>query len=63
MARIGGRSLWLAWPAGIFCAAAVVALGVLAAPGIPTAVGFVGDTLRAGTDTPTAAATTPAEPA
>lgn len=63
MARIGGRSLWLAWPAGIFCAAAVAALGVLAAPGIPTAVSFVGDTLRASTDTPAAAPGTPAEPA
>lgn len=63
MARIGGRSLWLAWPAGIFCAAAVAALGVLAAPGIPTAVSFVGDTLRATTDTPTPTAAPPAEPA
>ena len=63
MARIGGRSLWLAWPAGIFCAAAVAALGILAAPGIPTAVSFVGDTLRATTDTPTATAAPAAEPA
>lgn len=59
MARIGGRSLWLAWPAGLLCAAAVVTLGVLATPGVPLAIGFAGDTLRAATgrhaDTPTVA--------
>ncbi|MFJ4037326.1 hypothetical protein ACIPVB_04530 [Microbacterium sp. NPDC090007] len=49
MARIGGRSLWLAWPAGLFCAAAVAAMVVLALPGVPGAVAFVGDTLRAAT--------------
>lgn len=54
MARIGGRSLWLAWPVGLLCLAAVGGLGVLAAPGVPVAVAFVGDTLRAATDTPTA---------
>lgn len=47
MARIGGRSLWLAWPAGLFCVAAVAAMVVLAVPGVPGAVAFVGDTLRA----------------
>lgn len=51
MARIGGRSLWLAWPVGLLCAAAVGALVVLAIPGVPTAVTFVGDTLRAATTT------------
>lgn len=63
MARIGGRSLWLAWPAGVFCAAAVAAMIVLAAPGIPAAVSFVGDTLRSATSTPAAVETAPAEPA
>lgn len=51
MARIGGRSLWLAWPAGLLCAVAVGALVALAVPGVPTAVTFVGDTLRAATTT------------
>lgn len=63
MARIGGRSLWLAWPAGLFCLAAVLGLGVLAAPGVPGAVAFVGDTLRAATGTPTAVPTEPPTPA
>jgi hypothetical protein len=49
MARIGGRSAWLAWPAGLLCAAVVAALLVLAAPGVPRAVSFIGDTLRAAT--------------
>ncbi|MDQ1082906.1 MULTISPECIES: hypothetical protein [Microbacterium] len=60
MARIGGRSLWLAWPVGLFCLAAVLGLGVLAAPGIPGAIGFVGDTLRSVTSP---SATVDAEPA
>lgn len=63
MARIGGRSLWLAWPVGVLCLAAVVALGVLAAPGVPTAVTFVGDTLRAASTATTGPAAEPAEPA
>lgn len=63
MARIGGRSLWLAWPAGLFCVAAVVGLGVLAAPGVPGTVAFVGDTLRAATGTPPAAEVEPVVPA
>lgn len=52
MARIGGRSAWIAWPAGLLCAGIVAALCVLAAPGVPAAVTFVGDTLRAGSTTP-----------
>lgn len=56
MARIGGRSLWLAWPAGLLSAAAVAALFVLAAPGVPALVTFVGDTLRAATSSSPAAA-------
>ena len=52
MARVGGRSAWIAWPAGVVCAAVVAALLVLAAPGVPGAVTFVGDTLRTGSTTP-----------
>lgn len=63
MARIGGRSLWLAWPAGLLCAAAVTALAVIAAPGVPMAVGFVGDTLRAATGRHVVAETAPPAPA
>ena len=63
MARIGGRSLWLAWPAGLFCLAAVVGLGVLAAPGVPGAIAFVGDTLRAATGRPATVEAEPATPA
>lgn len=63
MARIGGRSLWLAWPVGLLCLAAVAALGILAAPGVPIAVTFVGDTLRAASAHPAAVAADPAEPA
>ncbi|WP_285138037.1 hypothetical protein [Microbacterium sp. lyk4-40-TSB-66] len=63
MARIGGRSLWLAWPAGLFCVAAVVGLGVLAAPGVPVTVAFVGDTLRAATGAPASEEAEPVAPA
>lgn len=52
MARVGGRSAWIAWPVGVLCAAVVAALLVLAAPGLPGAATFVGDTLRAGSTTP-----------
>ncbi|MBN9155044.1 MAG: hypothetical protein J0J05_13770 [Microbacterium sp.] len=45
---IGGRSAWLAWPAGVVCVGVVGALAWLAVPGIPTAVSFVGDILRTG---------------
>jgi hypothetical protein len=55
MARIGGRSLWLAWPAGLVCAGIVGALFWLAAPAVPGTITFVGDTLRASTSTPQAA--------
>ena len=47
MARIGGRSLWLAWPAGLVCAGVVGVLAWLALPGLPATFAFVGDTLRA----------------
>lgn len=59
MARIGGRNLWLAWPAGLLCAGVVGALAWLAAPAIPGTVLFVGDTLRAATSAPEAAAARP----
>ncbi|WP_022878296.1 hypothetical protein [Microbacterium sp. B19] len=52
MARVGGRSAWIAWPVGVLCAVVVAALLVLAAPGLPGTVTFVGDTLRAGSTTP-----------
>jgi hypothetical protein len=42
VARIGGRNLWLAVPAGVFCAGVVATLGYLAAPLLPAAVSFVG---------------------
>ncbi len=63
MARIGGRSLWLAWPVGLFCVAAVGALGVLAAPGVPVAVAFIGDTLRAASGASAPSAEEPPTPA
>ena len=59
MARIGGRNLWLAWPAGLLCAGVVGALVWLAVPAIPGTVLFVGDTLRAATSAPEAAAARP----
>lgn len=49
VAKIGGRSAWLAWPAGLVCLGVVLTLVVMAAPGVPAAVDFVGSTLRGGT--------------
>lgn len=43
MARIGGRNVWLAVPAGIICAGIVGTLLVLAAPLVPAAAQWVGD--------------------
>lgn len=63
MARIGGRSLWLAWPAGLLCAAAVGGLIVLAMPGVPVAVSFVGETLRAASTVPSDTGEPPPPPA
>lgn len=54
MARVGGRNAWIAWPAGIICTVVVAILIVLALPGVPGAVTFVGDTLRAARSAPTA---------
>jgi hypothetical protein len=53
---IGGRSAWLAWPAGLLCAGVVAGLAWMAAPGVPATVSFVGDLLRAGAAPPSAAA-------
>ena len=46
MARIGGRSTWIAVPAGMLCAAVVASLVWLALPMFPVAASWVGDTLR-----------------
>ena len=48
MAKIGGRSAWLAWPVGVVCLGIVVVLVVMAAPLVPASVFWVGDTLRTG---------------
>ena len=47
MARIGGRSTWIAVPAGMLCVGVVAALVWLALPMFPVAVDWVGDSLRA----------------
>lgn len=49
MARIGGRSTWLAVPAGLLCVAVVGALVYLALPMVPVAVTWAGEALRAAT--------------
>lgn len=56
---IGGRNGWIAWPAGIVCAGVVAGLVWLAAPGVPGAVGFVGDLLRSASQPRQDAASTP----
>lgn len=63
MARIDGRSLWLAVPVGVLCAAVVLALLWLAIPMVPVSVAWVGDTLRTSSEQSEAAADepTPAE--
>jgi len=63
MARIGGRSLWLAWPVGVLCAGIVGALVWVALPAVPGTVNWIGDTLRAATSAPVAAAPSPVETA
>jgi hypothetical protein len=62
MARIGGRSNWIAVPAGMVCAAVVAALVFLALPMFPVTVDWVGDTLRSAT-APRPAPTTAPTPA
>lgn len=54
MAKVGGRSPWIAWPAALVCAGVIGVLVVLAVPGIPGAVDFVGATLRGATSAPVA---------
>ncbi|HET6302960.1 hypothetical protein [Microbacterium sp.] len=54
MARTGGRNLWIAVPAGLLCAAVVVALAYFAMPMVPVSVAWAGEVLRA--------ATTPKDP-
>ncbi|MFJ6651285.1 hypothetical protein ACIQLJ_00645 [Microbacterium sp. NPDC091313] len=54
MARVGGRSAWIAWPIGLMCAGVVAVLVWLALPGIPGAVQFTGDMLRGATSAPLA---------
>jgi hypothetical protein len=54
VAKVGGRSAWIAVPAGVFCIAVIGVLVWLAAPGIPPAVSFIGDTLRDATSAPLA---------
>lgn len=49
MARVGGRSAWVAWPAAVICIAVIAGLVWLAAPGVPGAISFIGDTLRSAT--------------
>lgn len=47
MARVPGRSAWLAWPVGVVCAAAVVALLWLSAPILPAVATWSTDMFRA----------------
>jgi len=63
MARIGGRSLWLAWPVGVLCAGIVGAIVWVALPAVPGTVNWIGDTLRAATSAPVAAPPSPVETA
>ena len=55
MTRISGRNSWIAWPAGLLCAAVVAALAWLAQPMLPVSVAWVGDMLRAITTPPVTA--------
>jgi hypothetical protein len=56
MAKVGGRSLVLAIPAGILCLAVVMGLVWLAIPAVPFGVQWVGDALRGPTSAPAAEA-------
>lgn len=62
MARIPGRSAWLAWPVGVLCAAVVAALVWLSIPMVPATVAWAGDMLRTATSGPAAAPTEGARP-
>lgn len=54
MARVGGRSLWIAWPMGVICAGVVAVLVWLAVPGVPGMIDFAGNMLRGATSAPAA---------
>ncbi|WP_375385793.1 hypothetical protein [uncultured Microbacterium sp.] len=56
MARIGGRSMWVAIPVGVLCLAAVGALGWLALPMVPAAIGWVGSAVDGSLAAPAASA-------
>ena len=58
MARTGGRNSWIAWPAGLLCAAVVGTLAWLAQPMLPVSVAWVGDMLRAASTPPKVAPVT-----
>jgi len=59
LARTGGRNSWIAWPAGLICAAVVATLAWLAQPMVPVSIAWMGDMLRAATSPPVAAAVPP----
>lgn len=59
MARIAGRSNWVAWPIGVICAGVVVTLAWLSAPMLPSAVEWAGDALRGPTSRPIAGPASP----
>lgn len=54
VAKVGGRSSWIAWPTALICVGVIGVLLWLAAPGVPAAVSFVGDTLRGASSAPRA---------
>ena len=56
---IGGRSGWIAWPAGVLCLGVVAGLVWLPAPGVPAAVQFVGAVLRSASQPRSDAASSP----
>lgn len=59
MARIGGRNAWLAWPAGVLCAAVVVALAWLSQPILPASAAWIGQMFYSATHIPPAATPPP----
>lgn len=59
MARIAGRSNWVAWPIGVICAGVVVTLAWLSTPMVPGAVQWAGDALRGPTSRPIAGPISP----
>lgn len=58
MARIAGRNSWIAWPAGLVCAAVVAALAWLAQPMVPVSLAWMGGMLQASVSPPVAAPAT-----